>query len=98
MPGQKAPGYGSSIHRQMQKKYAKEHPKEQVVFLSVGFETTTPAGCLSVKKAGEDGLSKLFAPCGKQDHAPRLIRALKGECGCVPLSGTCQCDHRNCAL
>ena len=34
-------------------KYAKEHPKEQVVFLSVGFETTTPAGCLSVKKAGE---------------------------------------------
>ena len=39
------------------KEYAKEHPKEQVVFLSVGFETTTPAGCLSVKKAREDGLS-----------------------------------------
>ena len=38
-------------------KYAKEHPEEQVVFLSVGFETTTPAGCLSVKKAGEDRLS-----------------------------------------
>ena len=30
-------------------KYAVEHPEEQVVFLSVGFETTTPAGCLSVK-------------------------------------------------
>ena len=30
-------------------KYSKEHPEEQVTFLSVGFETTTPAGCLSVK-------------------------------------------------
>lgn len=28
-------------------KYAREHPEEQVTFLSVGFETTTPAGCLS---------------------------------------------------
>ena len=27
-----------------------------MVFLSVGFETTTPAGCLSVRKAKEDGL------------------------------------------
>ena len=35
-------------------KYAKEHPEEEVVFLSVGFETTTPAGCLSVKKAKEE--------------------------------------------
>ena len=31
-------------------KYASEHPGEQVVFLSVGFETTTPAECLSVKR------------------------------------------------
>ncbi len=37
------------ILRQMPKKYAGEHPDEQVTFLSVGFETTTPAGCLSVK-------------------------------------------------
>ncbi len=46
-------------------KYAKKHPEEQVVFLSVGFETTTPAGCLSVKKAKEDGTSELFYPDGK---------------------------------
>ena len=38
-------------------KYAREHTDEQVVFLSVGFETTTPAGCLSVKAAKEDGCS-----------------------------------------
>ena len=37
-------------------KYASKHPEEQVVFLSVGFETTTPAECLSVKKAKKDGL------------------------------------------
>ena len=37
--------------------YAKEHRDEEVVFLSVGFETTTPASCLAVKKAKEDGLT-----------------------------------------
>ena len=37
--------------------YAKEHKEEQVVFLSVGFETTTPASCLSVKMAKEAGLT-----------------------------------------
>ncbi|MCI6858859.1 MAG: hydrogenase formation protein HypD [Eubacterium sp.] len=37
--------------------YAKAHPREQVVFLSVGFETTTPACCLSVKMAREEKLT-----------------------------------------
>lgn len=37
--------------------YAREHPEEQVVFLSVGFETTVPASCLAVKKAQADGLT-----------------------------------------
>ena len=37
--------------------YAREHPEEQVVFLSVGFETTTPSCCVAVQKAEEDGLS-----------------------------------------
>ena len=37
--------------------YAREHKEEQVVFLSVGFETTTPASCLSVKMAKEAGLT-----------------------------------------
>ena len=38
--------------------YAREHKEEQVVFLSVGFETTTPASCLSVKMAKEDFVGK----------------------------------------
>ena len=37
--------------------YAEEHPEEQVVFLSVGFETTTPASCLAVSTAEKKGLS-----------------------------------------
>ena len=32
---------------------AEEDPERQVVFLSVGFETTVPASCLAVKKAKE---------------------------------------------
>ena len=31
--------------------YAKEHPDEKVVFLAVGFETTTPSACLAVRRA-----------------------------------------------
>ena len=31
--------------------YAEEHPREEVVFLSVGFETTTPSACLALKRA-----------------------------------------------
>jgi len=36
--------------------YAREHPDEQVVFLSVGFETTTPSSCIAVGNAVSDGL------------------------------------------
>jgi len=37
--------------------YAKEHPEESVAFLSVGFETTTPASCLAIEQAAAQGLS-----------------------------------------
>jgi hydrogenase expression/formation protein HypD len=36
--------------------YAEEHPEKQVVFLSVGFETTTPPSLMAVRKAKEEGL------------------------------------------
>lgn len=45
--------------------YAKDHPEEQVVFLAVGFETTTPASCLAVRKASEDGIDELHAVGGQ---------------------------------
>ena len=59
-------------------KYAAEHPDEQVVFLSVGFETTTPSGCLSVKKAKEDGLSN-YSLLVANKTMPQAYQALKGS-------------------
>ncbi|MCR4746135.1 MAG: hydrogenase formation protein HypD [Lachnospiraceae bacterium] len=36
-------------------KYAAEHPDEEVAFLSIGFETTTPSSAIAVKNAIADG-------------------------------------------
>ena len=80
-------------------KYAKEHPEEQVVFLSVGFETTTPAGCLSVKKAREDGLLN-YSLLVANKTMPQAYQALKGSADVFlypghvnAITGTALCDH-----
>lgn len=78
-------------------KYAKEHPEEEVVFLSVGFETTTPAGCLSVKKAKEEGITN-YSMLIANKTMPAGIRSIKRKRRHFLISGTCQCDHRNKAL
>ena len=57
--------------------YAKDHPEEQVVFLSVGFETTVPAACLAVKKAAADQL-KNFSLLTANKTMDNAYRALKG--------------------
>jgi hydrogenase expression/formation protein HypD len=36
--------------------YAENHPEEQIVFLSVGFETTTPPSLMAVRQAKKEGL------------------------------------------
>ena len=59
-------------------KYAGENLEEEVVFLSVGFETTTPAGCLSVKQAREDGL-KNYSLLVANKTMPNAYEALKGS-------------------
>jgi hydrogenase expression/formation protein HypD len=58
--------------------YAKEHPQEQVVFLSVGFETTTPSVCLAVKQAVEEGLTN-FSILTANKTMTNAYRALKGS-------------------
>lgn len=58
--------------------YAKVNAGEQVVFLSVGFETTTPASCLSVKKAKKAALTN-FALLTANKTMPSAYRALKGS-------------------
>lgn len=58
--------------------YAAEHPQEQVVFLSVGFETTTPAGCLSVEQANEKHLHN-YSLLVANKTMPQAYEALKGS-------------------
>lgn len=47
-----------------------------MTFLSVGFETTTPAGCLSVKAAREDGLDN-YSILVANKTMPQAYEALK---------------------
>ena len=57
---------------------ARENPDEQVVFLAVGFETTTPSACLAVKRARELGL-KNFSLLTANKTMPNAYNALVGS-------------------
>ncbi|MEE1051636.1 MAG: hydrogenase formation protein HypD, partial [Lachnospiraceae bacterium] len=56
--------------------YAIRHPEEQVTFLSVGFETTTPSCCLAVKKAAEAGAEN-FSLLTANKTMPAAYEAMK---------------------
>ena len=43
--------------------YAREHPDEQVVFLAIGFETTTPPTAVAIKQAAALGLTNFSVLC-----------------------------------
>ena len=58
--------------------YAEEHPDEQVVFLAVGFETTTPSACLAVRMAKDKGI-KNFSLLTANKTMTNAYRALKGS-------------------
>ena len=58
--------------------YAKDHPEEQVVFLSVGFETTVPAACLAVEQARDEGVTN-FSLLVANKTMPNAYAALKGS-------------------
>ena len=58
--------------------YAEEHPDEQVVWLAVGFETTTPATCVAVKKAKEKGLTN-YSQLTANKFMDNAYLALKGS-------------------
>jgi len=57
---------------------AQQNPNEKVVFLAVGFETTTPSACLAVKKAKEAGLTN-FSILGANKTMPNAYKALKNS-------------------
>ncbi|HEX3026850.1 MAG TPA: hydrogenase formation protein HypD [Clostridia bacterium] len=45
---------------------AVKNPDREIVFLSVGFETTVPASCLTVRKAKERGIKNFSALCSNK--------------------------------
>ncbi|MBQ1844178.1 MAG: hydrogenase formation protein HypD [Lachnospiraceae bacterium] len=56
--------------------YAAEHPDEEVVFLSVGFETTVPSECLTVQDAIEREISN-FSLLTANKTMPQAYIAMK---------------------
>ncbi len=56
--------------------YALSHPEKNVVFLSVGFETTTPANCIAVKNAVKDGIGN-FSLLTANKTMPGAYAAMK---------------------
>lgn len=58
--------------------YAEKNPQSSVVFLAVGFETTTPSACLAVKSAKEKRL-KNFSILGANKTMPNAYKALKNS-------------------
>ena len=60
-------------------KYAEEHPEEQVVFLSVGFETTTPSDVIAVKRAAGAGIDN-FSLLTANKTMPGAYEAMASSC------------------
>ena len=58
--------------------YAKEHPDEEVCFLSVGFETTTPGSIIALRNAIRDGV-KNFSLLTANKTMEEAYLALKGS-------------------
>lgn len=56
--------------------YAREHQDEECVFLSVGFETTTPGSCIALRKAREDGITN-FSLLTANKTMPTAYMAMK---------------------
>lgn len=56
--------------------YAEEHPQEETVFLSVGFETTTPSSCMAVRTARKHGIGNfsLLTANKTMTNAYRLLK------------------------
>ena len=67
-------------------KLAQTHPERQVVFLAIGFETTTPPTAVAVKQAAATGLGNFSVLC---NHVltPAAMHAILAVAGSVRLDG-----------
>lgn len=60
-------------------KIAKEHPGKRVVFLAIGFETTSPTIAVAILRAKEEKLHNLFFLNSQKRVPPALIALLQSE-------------------
>ena len=71
--------------------YAAEHPEEETVFLSVGFETTTPPTAVAIKQAAALGLKNFSVLCCHVLTPSAISSILESpevrQWGTVPLDG-----------
>ena len=58
--------------------FAKAHPEREVVFVGVGFETTTPLGAMAIKRAKAMGLSN-FTVFAAHKNMPGALELLVGD-------------------
>ena len=73
--------------------YAKSHPNEQVVFLAVGFETTTPASCVAVRNGKNEGIRN-FSILTANKTMDNAYKFLKGSADAFLYPG--HVDRPNC--
>jgi hydrogenase expression/formation protein HypD len=58
---------------------AKNHPDKTVVFVAVGFETTTPATAVAIEQADKSGLNNFTVLCGHKLVLPAMRALLSGR-------------------
>lgn len=80
-------------------KYAKAHPEKDVVFLSIGFETTTPSDLLTIEECEEEGMTN-FSLLTANKTMPQAYEAMKDACDAFlypghvhAIIGTKDCYH-----
>ena len=72
-------------------KIAREHPRREVVFLAIGFETTTPPTALAIRQARQEGLKNFSVLCNHVLTPSAITHILESpevrQYGTVPLDG-----------
>jgi len=72
-------------------KIARENPQREVVFLAIGFETTTPPTALAIRQAQQEGLKNFSVLCNHVLTPSAITHILESpevrQYGTVPLDG-----------
>jgi len=70
---------------------AREHPDREVVFLAIGFETTTPPTALVIRQAAKEGLGNFSVLCNHVLTPSAITHILESaearQYGAVPIDG-----------